>query len=127
MSGNFSGNSQYAQKGHDVKEIFRLCLQILTVMITKNSKNKAILRKYKEFFIFPELESSPQDGELELVKEIIDDSTQLLSERSMTNFVTSLHKRIGNKANFVILLEIYNKLIHYESGNSIKQFLLKII
>ena len=126
-SGQFSDESEHAKKGRDVKEIFRMCLKILEGMVNNNPENKEILWKYKEFFIFSDLESSPQDGELELVREIIDDNTQIISERSMATFVASLHKRIGHKSNFVILLEIYNKLINYESEDTVKSFLLKAI
>lgn len=62
-------------------------------MVVGNQANKEILWKYKEFFIFPELESTPQDGELELVLAIIDNNTKIISERSMNKFINNLYKR----------------------------------
>ena len=36
-------------------------------------------------------------------------------------FVNALNKRVGGKSNFVLLLEIYNKLIKFEAISFLKQ------
>ena len=83
--------------------------------------------KYKEFFVFHELEHTPEEGELELVLDIIENNPKLVTERSMKRFISTLHNRLGNKRNMVVLLKICENIINYESENILKPFLLKLI
>ena len=89
--------------------------------------NKQTLWKYKEFFVFHELGYTAEEGELELVLDIIEDNPKLVTERSMKKFISTLHNRLGNKRNMVVLLKIYDNIINYESENILKPFLLKFI
>ena len=89
--------------------------------------NKQTLWKYKEFFVFDELEHTAQEGEIELVLDIIEDNPKMASERSMKKFISTLHKRLGHKQNMVVLLKIYDKMIDYESEDMLKPFLLRLI
>ena len=89
--------------------------------------SKQALWKYKEFFVFEELDHTAQEGELELVLEIIEDNPKMATERSMKKFISALHKRLGHKQNMVVLLKIYDKMIDYESENILKPFLLSLI
>jgi hypothetical protein len=45
----------------------------------------------------------------------------------LRNFVNLLNKRIKGRENFVLILEIYNKLIKFEAISFLKQSLIKLI
>ena len=57
-----------------VKKIFKKIFRILEVMTVNNSKTQELMWKYKEEFVFEKLGMSEQEGELDLVLAIIDDS-----------------------------------------------------
>ena len=83
--------------------------------------------KYKEEFLFPTLRDSEEDGELEFVLAIIDGNEQIATSKSMNTFISNLNKRMGHESNFVVLLDIFNKLMDFESMGKIKKSLIKLI
>lgn len=55
-------------------EVFKLIFEVLAAMVVDNSKSQALMLKYIESFIMPELGSMEQVGELDLVLTCINDS-----------------------------------------------------
>jgi hypothetical protein len=103
-----------------INKVFRKIFSVLRVMTANNDKTKELMWKYKEKFVFKKLGKIPESGELELVLNIIDDSKAIAKSRNLRSFVNALNMRIGSDENFVLLLEIYNKLINYESMSFVK-------
>ena len=56
------------------KKIFKKIFRLLEVMTVNNPTTQELMWKYKESFVFEELGNNEQEGELELVLAIIDDS-----------------------------------------------------
>ncbi|CAI2387002.1 unnamed protein product [Moneuplotes crassus] len=117
-----------------VKQIFRKIFRILEFMTSQNPETQELMWKYKEDFVFEDLGNIEQDGELEFVLKIIDDSENAIkyhqNKWTLTKtrqFVNSLNQRIRNSENFVLILEIYNKLIKFEAISFLKQSLTKLI
>ena len=117
-----------------VKKIFKKIFRILEMMTLNNPKTQELMWKYKEDFVFEKLGELEQEGELELVLAIIDDSSDAIKYHQnkwtlskTQQFVTSIHKRINDKDNFVLILEIYNKLIKFDAISFLKQSLLRLI
>jgi len=92
-----------------------------------NKTNQTLMWKYKETFVFPDLGSSEEDGELEFVLAIVDQNEKIATSKNLNLFVSCLNKRMGNQSNFVILLDIFNKLMDFESMGKIKKSLIKLI
>ena len=61
-----------------IRKVFKRIFRILEKMTENNNKTQDLMWKYKEDFIFEELGSSEQEGELELVLVIIDDSEKAI-------------------------------------------------
>ena len=61
-----------------IRKVFKRIFRILEEMTKNNNKTQDLMWKYKEEFIFEELGSSEQEGELELVLVIIDDSEKAI-------------------------------------------------
>lgn len=57
-----------------VRKIFKKIFRVLEVMTANNPKTQELMWKYKEDFVINKLGSTEQEGELELVLVIIDDS-----------------------------------------------------
>jgi hypothetical protein len=117
-----------------VRKIFTKILLILEVMTKENPTTQNLMWKYKEDFIFEELGDIDQEGELDLVLVIINDSSDAIRYQQnkwtlskTRQFTSSLNKRIKSQENFVLILEIYNKLIKYEASSFLKQSLIKMI
>lgn len=111
----------------NIEKIFRRCMNILEGFTIGNAINQQLMWKYKDKFVFPELGSSEEDGELEFVLAIIDGNENIATTRSLNLFIQNLNKRMGNQSNFVILLDIYNKLMDFETMGKIKKSLIKLI
>ena len=110
-----------------IEKVFRRCLKILEGFTLHDKINQTLMWKYKDFFIFPELGDSEEDGELEFVLAIVDGNDKIATSRSLNVFIQNLNKRMGDKGNFVILLDIFNKLMNFESMGKIKKSLIKLI
>mmetsp|Transcript_29160 Transcript_29160/g.33357 ORF Transcript_29160/g.33357 Transcript_29160/m.33357 type:complete len:821 (-) Transcript_29160:2783-5245(-) len=117
-----------------IRRIFYKIFRVLEVMTIENPRTQDLMWKYKEEFTLKELGDIEQEGELEFVLSIIDDSSESVKNNQnmwtlskTRQFVNGLNKRIGGKENFVILLEIYNKLIKFESISFLKHSLAKLI
>jgi hypothetical protein len=115
------------QKSEMISKVFRKCLDVLEGFTLGNKINQNLMWKYMDVFCFPELESSEEDGELEFVLAIVDGNENIATTKSLDSFLQSLNKRIGNEENFVILLDIFNKLMDYESSGKIRKSLVKLI
>lgn len=111
----------------NIEKIFRRCLNILEAFTMGNKINQQLMWKYKDFFTLPELGASEEDGELEFVLAIIDGNEKIASSKSLNVFIQNLNKRMGHQSNFVILLDIFNKLMDFESMGKIKKSLIKLI
>ena len=127
-------NENQREVVYRVKQIFRKIFRVLELMTAKNPKTQELMWKYKEVFVLEDLGDIEQDGELEFVLEIIDDSEDAIkyhqNKWTLTKtkqFVNSLNQRIQNNENFVLILEIYNKLIKFEAISFLKQSLTKLI
>lgn len=83
--------------------------------------------KYKEFFTFPHLTDSMQQGELEFVRNILSENDQIARTRHLKDLLNGLAKRAGNSENFIILLEIYEIIIDIDSMSSVRGPMLKMI
>jgi len=102
-------------------------LLILEGFTLGNKTNKALMWKYKETFIFPDLGSSEEDGELEFVLAIVEGNEKIATTKSLDLFIQNLNKRMGHASNFVILLDIFNKLMDFETSGKVKKSLIKLI
>ena len=61
-----------------IRKVFKRIFRILEEMTKNNNKTQDLMWKYKEEFILEELGSTEQEGELELVLVIIDDSEKAI-------------------------------------------------
>jgi hypothetical protein len=57
-----------------IRKVFQIIFRILEIMTVNNIKTQDLMWKYKEDFVFDQLEETEQEGELELVLAIINDS-----------------------------------------------------
>lgn len=57
-----------------IRKVFQKIFRILEVMTINNSKTQELMWKYKEDFVFDQLGEIEQEGEIELVLAIINDS-----------------------------------------------------
>lgn len=114
-----------------LRKTFKRLFRVLEYMTKNNPRNQHLLWKYKEDFVFKELKDAEQNGELELVLAIIEESDTYthatIQSHDLKHFVNALNERIGAEENFVILLEIYNKLIRFDSMSFLKKPLIKLI
>jgi hypothetical protein len=111
---------EVADKVDKVEEVFYKCITVLQAFVLRNTTNQNLMWKYKEFFVFPSLGASEQDGELDFVYAIIDGNENIEKEKSFSQLIQNLNKRMGHKANFIMLLDIFNKLMDYEITGGIK-------
>lgn len=114
-------------KTQNIAKVFRKCLDILEAFTLGNKANQSLMWKYKDKFCFPELGNSEEDGELEFVLAIVDGNEDIATTKSLDFFLQNLNKRMGNEENFVILLDIFNKLMDFESSGKIRKSLIKLI
>jgi hypothetical protein len=122
----FLGETE-GNKSEMISKVFRKCLDVLEGFTLGNKINQNLMWKYMDIFCFPELESSEEDGELEFVLAIVDGNEKIATTKSLDSLLQNLNKRIGNEENFVILLDIFNKLMDYESSGKIRKSLVKLI
>jgi hypothetical protein len=114
-------------KIQNIEKIFRRCFNVLEGFTLSNKTNQILMWKYKETFVLPELGSAEEDGELEFVLAIIDGNEKISTSKSLNTFIQNLNKRMGHESNFVILLDIFNKLMDFEAMGKIKKSLIKLI
>lgn len=114
-------------KIQNIAKIFKKSFNILEGFVTNNKLNQDLMWKYKNFFIMAELGASEQDGELELTHAIIQGNDNMATARSLKSFINQLNKRMGHPSNFVVLLDIFNKLMDYETSGTIRKSLVKLL
>ena len=61
---------------NSIRKIFRKLFKVLEYMTKENRETQNLFWKYKEYFTFKELGDKRQEGELDLVLAIIDDSDE---------------------------------------------------
>ena len=114
-------------KVQSIEKIFKKCFNILEGFTNSNQINQELMWKYRNMFVFPQLGKSEEDGELELVLAIVAGNNMIPKTRDLKSFIQNLNKRMGHESNFVVLLDIFNKLMDYETVGTIKSSLVKLI
>jgi hypothetical protein len=71
--------------------------------------------------------SNKNENLFSIKQKIVDNNERISTERSLSTFITALNKRMGNNKNFTKLIEIYSKLMDYESSGTIRTTLVQMI